>query len=110
MSLSPTLDGDVTLIEGTLLASALSRPDKEFLGLYAFTPEDGVYIRGARSWITAKGASLNKLNGVQLVEAEKIFIDTFDRLDSLGVLPTLEQVATGSTTGNPASWDSQQTK
>ena len=107
MSLRPELDGDVTLIEGTMLASVLSAKDKAFVGFYALTPTEGTYIRGARTWITATGASLNKLNGAQLVGMEKSFIDTFDRLDVSGSIPTFEQIKAESVTGKLGSWDSQ---
>lgn len=108
MSLSPKLDGDVTKIEGTMLATALA--EDSFVGFYALTPKDGTYVRGARTWITAQGAALARINGAQLVEVEESFISTFDRLDAAGEEPTLDQVIAASTKGNPASWDTQQSK
>lgn len=107
MALDRSLNGDITKIEGGAFLGAALSEKGEFIGLYALT-QDATYIRGAGSWITAKGPALSRLNGAQLVEMTKIFINTFDKLDSKGETPTTEQIARLSTKGNPASWDTQQ--
>ncbi len=107
MSLKPEYDGDVTKVPGAFLAVARGRENGEFIGFYALTDE-GTYIRGARSWITASGAALGKLNGAQLVEMRKSFITFFDVQDSNNGEVTDSDIANFSTAGNPSSWDSQQ--
>ena len=106
MSLDPTLDGDVMKSEGgAFLAISLAK-DKSVIGFYALT-QQGTYLRGARHWITASGPTLARLNGSKLVNMEESFIDFFDGLDAVGIDPTLAQIKAGSTTGHPASWESQ---
>jgi len=107
MSLPKEVDGDVTKIDGYRLMAAREKESGKFIGFYAFTPKES-YIRGAGSWITAKGSVLNKIDGAKLVEMRKSFINIFDKMDSKGEVPTDEKLKFFSTSGGPASWDTQE--
>lgn len=95
-------------IEGAFLAAALT-PDEKFIGVYALAQE-ATYLRGAGTWIRAKGSTLSKLHGARLVELEKSSMVFFDRLEAKGETPTTEDIAALSTSGNPASWDTIQAR
>lgn len=86
MSLPKELDGDVTKIDGHRLMVAKNKKTGAFIGFYALTPE-AEYIRGAGNWIEAKGSTLAKINGAQMVEMNKSFISIYDKLDSKGETP-----------------------
>jgi hypothetical protein len=109
MVLDASHNGDVTKVDGgAFLAAALSADEeRKFLGFYALT-SDATYVRGANQWNKARGDALYALNGAQLVEMEKLFVNTFDRLERAGETPSLEHVAKGSTKGASASWDEQE--
>ena len=106
MALPKELDGDVTKIEGNRLVVARNKKSGAFIGFYTLTPEAD-YIRGAGNWMEARGTTLDKISGAQLVEMRKSFIPYFDKIDSTGKTPTDEKLKFYSTTGNSASWDSQ---
>jgi len=107
MALPKELDGDITKIEGHRLVVARNKKTGEFIGFYALTP-DGDYIRGAGNWIEARGTTLDKISGAQLIEMRKSFIYIYDKLDAKGEKVTDEKIKNSSTTGGPASWDTQQ--
>jgi len=107
MPLPKEVDGDVTKIEGYHLMASRDYKTGKFIGFYALTPKE-VYIRGAGSWITAKGPVLAKISGSKLVEMRKSFIAIFDKMDSKGETPDEAKLKSFSTSGNPASWDTQE--
>jgi hypothetical protein len=107
MALKPSLEGDITKVDGYYLAVARNPETGEFIGFYGFTPDE-TYIRGAGTWITASGPALNKLNGAQLVEMKDSFIFRFDALDKKNQLPPSDEVLEEkSTRGRPGSWYNQ---
>lgn len=109
MALNKKYDGDITQVEGHYLAVARNGDTGEFIGFYAFTPEE-TYIRGAGSWIRATGEVLDRIHGAQLIEMKKTFILRYDALEKKNQLPPTDEVLEEkSTRGNIGSWDTQKT-
>ncbi len=112
MALKPEYEGDATQIPGAVLA--VSRQDSgEFVGLYALTSE-GTFIRGHASWLTATGKALLQIHDTLLVRMDRGFVETYDKLDYEGKIPTDGQIEAESiktepevvaaTNGPPFGW------
>lgn len=98
MPLKREYDGDALKAPGAFLAVSRDRSTGDFIGFYAFTQE-GTYIRAHRMWITATGQALYQLSGSQIVKMDPAFIDAFDDLDEKGAIPSVEEIAAGSSNG-----------
>lgn len=102
-------DGTATRaeVEGAFIGAALDTDDHSFVGLYALARN--TYIRIDGQWLRATGPLLSRLSGgKQLVEIDRSAIPMFDTLSAGGILITTDHIAAMSTSGGPASWDTQQ--
>lgn len=105
-SASPLMRGDLVPAD-TQLLGAVVRDGVTVVGLYAHTTQH-FQVRRNGYWEVATGASLNKVHAAQMVEVRPSFVDKFDALEAEGSWPTIHHVIEWSTSGGPASWDTQQ--
>lgn len=89
---------------GPSLIGAALTDEERCLGIYALT-QSGTFRREGAHWVKTSPATIS---GSRLVEIDESKLPLFDQLQAIGAPVTLELIAAMSTSGSPASWDTQE--